>query len=113
MDWRKKLLLDVNIGKTQLVSSDCSNYTDVIDVKMDGSIHEEKSPFKMMGLTFSSILYWGSYVISIVKNAYKRIGVLIRSMKFLSLEVALYLYKSTIRQALTNCIRAYVTNSKS
>ena len=51
----------------------------------------------MLGLTFFSNLDWGSYIISIAKTASKKIGALIRSMKFLSPEVALYLYKSTIR----------------
>ena len=50
----------------------------------------------MLGLTFSSKLDWGSYIISIAKTASKKIGALICSMKFLSPEVALYLYKSTI-----------------
>ena len=50
----------------------------------------------MLGLTFSSELDWGSYIVSIAKTASKKIGALIRSMKFLSPEVALYLYKSTI-----------------
>ena len=30
----------------------------IIDVKMDGSVLEEKSPFKMLGLTFFSKLDW-------------------------------------------------------
>ena len=63
---------------------------------MDGSVHEEKVSFKMLGLTFSSKLDWVSYIISIAKTALKKIGALIRSMKFLSAEAALYLYKSTI-----------------
>ena len=63
---------------------------------MDASVLEEKSSFKMLGLTFSSKLDWGSYIFSIAKTASKKIGVLIRSMKFLSPEVALYLSKSTI-----------------
>ena len=63
---------------------------------MDGSVLEEKSSFKMLGLTFSSKLDWGSYIVSIAKTASKKIAALIRSMKFLSPEVALYLYKSTI-----------------
>ena len=64
---------------------------------MDVSVIEEKSYFKMLGLTFSSKLDWGSYIVSIPKTASKKIGALIRSMKFLSPEVALYLYKYTIR----------------
>ena len=96
VDWGKKWLVDFNAGKTQLVSFDQSNNNGSIDVKMGGSILEEKSSFKMLGLTFSSKLDWGSYIISIAKTASKKIGALIRSMKFLSPEVALYLYKSTI-----------------
>ena len=75
---------------------DCSNNTGAIDVKMDGSAMEEKSSFKMLGLTFSFKLDWGSYIISIAKTASKKIAALIRFMKFLSPEVALYLYKFTI-----------------
>ena len=90
MDWGKKWLVNFNAGKTQLVLFDRSNNTGAIDVKMDGSVLEEKSSFKMLGLTFSSKLDWGSYIISIAKTASKKIGVLIRSMKFLSPEVALF-----------------------
>ena len=57
----------------------------------------------MLGLTFSSKLDVGSYIISITKTASKKIGALIRSMKFLSLEVALYLYKSIIRPCMEYC----------
>ena len=78
MDWAKKWLVDFNAEKTQLVLFDRSNNNGSIDVKMDGSVLEEKSSFKILG--------------------YKKIRALIRSMKFLSPEVALYLYKSTICQ---------------
>ena len=64
---------------------------------MDGSVLEEKSSFKILGLTFSSKLDWSSYIVSIAKTASKKIGSLIRPMKFLSPEFALYLYKSTMR----------------
>ena len=74
---------------------------------MDGSILEEKTSFKMLGLTFSSKLDWGSYIVSIAKTASKKIGALIRSMKFLSPEVALYLYKSTIRPCMESCCHVW------
>ena len=93
-DWGKKWLVDFSAGKTQLVLFNQSKNTGSIDVKMDGSILEEKSSFKMLGLTFSSKLDWGSYIISIAKTTSKKIGALIRSMKCLSSEVALYLFKS-------------------
>ena len=96
VDWGKKWLVDFSAGKIQLVSFDRSNNNGSIDVKMGESILEDKSSFKMLGLTFSSNLDWGSYIISIAKTASKKIGALIRSMKFRSPEVALYLYKSTI-----------------
>ena len=96
MDWVKKWLVDSNAGKTQLVLFDRSDNNGSIDVKIGGSILEEKSSFNMLGLTFSSKLDWDSYIISIAKTASKKIGALICSMKFLSPEVALYLCKSTI-----------------
>ena len=107
VDWGKKWLVDFNAGKTQLVSFDRSNKNGSIDVKMGGSILEEKSSFKKLGLTFSTKLDWGSYVISIAKTASKKIGALIRSMKFLSPEVALYLYKSTIRSCMECCCHVW------
>ena len=42
MDWGKKWLVDFNAG--------------VIDVKIDESVLEQKSSFKMLGLTFFSKL---------------------------------------------------------
>ena len=87
----KKLLVDFNADKTQLVLFDWSYNNGSIDVKMDGSVLEEKSSFKMLGLSFSSKLDWGSYIISIAKAASRKIGALVRSIKFLSPEVALYL----------------------
>ena len=96
VDWGKKWLVDFNAGKTKLVSFNRSNNNGSIDMKMGESIPEEKSSFKMLGLTLSSKLDWGSYIVCIAKAVSKKIGALIRSMKFLSPEVALYLYKSTI-----------------
>ena len=74
---------------------------------MDGSVLEGKSSFKMLGLTFSFKLDWGSYIISIAQTASKKIGTLIGSMKFLSPEVALYLYKSTIRPCMEYCCHVW------
>ena len=42
-------------------------------------------------LTISSKLDWDLYIISVAKTASQKIGALIRSMKFVSPEVALYL----------------------
>ena len=56
MNWVRKWIVDFNVGKTLLVLFDQSNNTDVIDVKMDGSVLQEKSSFKMLGLI--SLLNW-------------------------------------------------------
>ena len=50
----------------------------------------------MLGLSFSSKLNWGSYFTSVAEDGPKKMGALIRSTRFLSPEVAFYLYKSTI-----------------
>ena len=83
----RKWLLDLNFGKTQLVA---------IDVKIDGHILDKQLSFKMLWLLFSSKLDWGSYIISVAKTAFKKNGALIHSMKFLSPEIALYLYQTSI-----------------
>ena len=91
MDWGRKWVVDFNAGKTQLVSFDRPNNTDANDVKMDGAILEEKSSFRILGLTFSTKLDWCSYIISIAITASKKIGALIRFMKFLFPGIVLYL----------------------
>ena len=63
----------------------------------------------MLRLTFSSKLDWGSCIISLAKTASKKIGALIRSMKFLFSEVALYLYKSTKYQCMEYCCHVWAS----
>ena len=55
--------------------------------------------YEMLGLTFSSKLDLGSYIISIAKTASKKIGALICFMKFLSL----FLYNFTICPCMEYC----------
>ena len=74
---------------------------------MDGSVLEEKLSFKILGLTFSCKLDWGCYIVSVAKTTSKKIGALIRSMKFLSSEVPLYLYKSTIHPCFEYCCHVW------
>ena len=69
VDWGRKWPVDFNAGKTQLVSFDQSNNTGT----MDGSVLEEKSSLKMLGLTFSTKLDWVSYIISIAKTPPKKL----------------------------------------
>ena len=71
-------------------------------MKIDEYVLEEKSSFKMLGLTFSSKLNWGFYIIFIAQ-----IGTVIRSIKFFSPEVALYLYKSTIHSCMEYCCHVW------
>ena len=90
-------------SKSQLFSFDSSDNFGAIDVKMDGSVLEE-----MLGLSFSSKFDWDSYIAWIAKTVFKKIGALIRSMKFISPGVALYLYKYTIRPCMEYCCHAWV-----
>ena len=53
---RGRKWLDFNVGKAQLVLFDRSNNTGTIYVKMNGSVLEEKSCFKVLVLTFFSKL---------------------------------------------------------
>ena len=92
---------------TQTYKPLCSKNPGAIDVKMIGSALDEKSSFKILGLTSSTKLNWGSYTIPITKTGSKKIRALIRSMKFLSPDVALYLYKSTIQPCMEYCCHVW------
>ena len=109
MEWGKKWLVDLNAGKNQLVSFDQSSNHGSIDMKIYWSVLEERSSFKMLELTFSSKLDWASYIISVAKTAFKKIRVLIHSMKFLSPEVVLCLYKSTICPCMKYCCQVWAS----
>ena len=91
VDWDRKWLVDFSAGKTQMVLFDQSNNTSAIYVEGAGSVPGERLSFKMPKVAFSSKLDWGSHIITIAKIASKKIGALIRSMKFLSPEITLYL----------------------
>ena len=106
MDWGRKWLVDFNAGKTQLILFEWANNTGANDVKMDGSVIDEKSSFKMLGLTYSSKLGSGSYFISTAKSISKKIEALIPSIKFISPEVVLYRYKSTKQLYMEYCCHA-------
>ena len=47
--------------------------------------------FRMLRLSFSSKLNWGSCIISVAKTFSRKTGALIHSIKFLSPEVTLFL----------------------
>ena len=51
----------------------------------------KKSMYNMLGSSFSSQLDWGSYIASISKTVSGK------TLEFLSLDVTLYIYKSTIQ----------------
>ena len=61
----------------------------------------------MLGLAFSSKLDWGFYIVFVSKAVFKKIGALIRLMKFLSPEVALCLYKYIIQPCMEYCCHAW------
>ena len=86
---------------------DQSNNSDDIDLKIDGSVLKEKSYSKILGLSFSSKLDWGSYIVSNPKTASKIIGTMTCSMKFISPEFVLYLYKSTKRPCREYCCHVW------
>ena len=92
VEWGRKWLVGFNAKKTKLVLFERSNNTCAIDVKMDGSVLEEKSYIKSLDFNFSLKLNKGSYIISIADIVSKKIGAWICSMKFPSNEVGLFLF---------------------
>ena len=66
-------LLNLNLIYKTLWAGVKSNSNGSVDVKMDGSVLEDKSYFKMLALNFSSKLNRGSYIISTAKTTAKKI----------------------------------------
>ena len=100
MDWGRNRCVHLNAGKTQLVLFDYFNNTAAVYVKINRSALEAKLFFKMLGLSFSSKLDCGSYIIFVVKTVSKKLEALIHAMWISSTEAALYLHKSTTRLCL-------------
>ena len=67
---------------------------------MDVSVFKEKISFKMEGfqLYLPNCIDWGSYIFPFAITASWKIGVFTGSMKFVSPEVALYLYNLPYRR---------------
>ena len=105
--WGRKWVIPFSARTTQRDSFDPSHNNGAIDVKMDGSVFEEKLSFKILGLSFSSRLDWSYYNTSVAQSVSKKIIALIRPMKFLSSEVALYLYESIIPPCIKYCCRVW------
>ena len=59
-DCGRKRFVNFNVGKTQLVLLDWSRNNGAIDMKMDGSVLEQKLSLKMLGLPVCSKLDWDS-----------------------------------------------------
>ena len=73
--WSRKWLVNFNARKTQLILFDCSN------------IFVENSSLKKMGLSLSSTLKSGFYIVTSAKIAFKKMEALIHSMKLHSSEL--------------------------
>ena len=92
--------------KIELVLFDWSNNTG----ENGWVCFREKSSFKILKLFFFSKLYWVSFIISVAETTSKKIRSFIHFMKFLSPEVALQLYKSTIRHCMEYCYMEMLDN---
>ena len=64
IDWGRMWLVGFSVGKTQLVLFDGSNNSCANNMKIDGSVLDEKPSIKILVLSFSSKLDWGSHIVS-------------------------------------------------
>ena len=62
VDRGRNWLFNFSVEETELVSFGRYSNTGTIDVKMDEPVLEENSYFKMLRLSFSSVLDWGFYI---------------------------------------------------
>ena len=103
VDWSKKWFVDFHAGKTKLVLFDQSNkVTGVTDMKIWTGIFLRKNHLLRCWVWLSLLNWIGALTFSLLE-----IGALIHSMKFLSTEVALYLYESTIQPCMEHCCHVW------
>ena len=82
LDWHRKCLNDFKAENNHLISLDWPYNSGAIDVKIAGTVVEEKLSFKVLGLSHSSKLDQGFYILSIVKTASIEIQAFVSSLKF-------------------------------
>ena len=63
----------------------------------------------MFSLSFTCKLDWVSYILAITMIASKKIGALLHSMKFLSVEIVLCLCNSTVRPCMEYCCHVWTS----
>ena len=97
----QSLYMKINTGqKTQLVSFDQFNYTVAVYVKMDGSVFEEKSSFKILGLNLIGAVTSSP----LLKLAPRELEPWFVLWSFFLLRLlCIYLYKSTIWPSTEYC----------
>ena len=96
-----KWLNDFNTGKTPFFPIHRSSDPGAINVKMQVYVRDEKSSFKMLGLSSIFELEWDSYTVSIAKTTLRKFEPWFYKISF---ELLLYLYQSSIRPCMEYCI---------
>ena len=105
----RKRLVEFNGGK-KLSLFRLTGIITLVLLMWKGWICSSESIFQVLSselLSFSSELHWGNYNVSISKTAVKKMIALISSTGFLSREVALYLYESTVRPCMKYCCHVW------
>ena len=69
----RNLIVDMNAEKTQIISFDWSNNSEAFDMKIDGSVLQKKSSFKILGLSYFSKLDCSYGVVFIAKTVSEKI----------------------------------------
>ena len=97
VDCGRKCLLVSMLERLSLFCSTGLTTLVLLMRKWMGLFFRKKTSFEISKLSFSSGMNWGSYIISVTKFAFKKIGASIRSINVVS---TLFLFKSTITLAL-------------
>ena len=107
-------LVTFNATKTKLITfHHHRNNPDFPQIAMDGTyLNESTCLNKLLGLKFTPDLKWNAYIDSVAKDAARMVGSLYRSMRLLTPESLLYLYKSQIRPRMEYCSHIWAGSSR-
>jgi len=102
-EWGDKWLVTFNSSKTKLLSINRHRTQNLPEINMNKEPLPESDFFRLLGLPFTNNLSWNKYIDQIAKAASKKVGSLYRARQFLTEEIIMYLYKSTIRACMEYC----------
>ena len=113
IEWGERNSVIFNASKTQLCEiSRLKNKNKNETISFDSTPLEKESSVRLLGVNISSNLLWHDHVMSIAKQASKKLGFLYRCKSFFNAQQLCLIYKSFIRPCMEYCCHVWGAAAK-